>query len=77
MIIVKYLASLADKLGKNSDSFSAEVDDTTVAQIWAQLNPDTPMPANTICAINFDYATPDSVVADGSELAFFPPVTGG
>lgn len=29
------------------------------------------------CAVNQDYAEPDSPVAAGDEVAFFPPVTGG
>ncbi|WP_295385525.1 molybdopterin converting factor subunit 1 [uncultured Thiodictyon sp.] len=28
-------------------------------------------------AINQTMATPDTVIADGDEVAFFPPVTGG
>lgn len=76
MIKIKYLASLSEKLGKTDETLTTD-SEHTVAHIWAQLNPDTPLPANTICAINFDYATLDSVVPNGSELAFFPPVTGG
>jgi molybdopterin converting factor subunit 1 len=29
------------------------------------------------CAVNQDFATPDTPVAAGDEVAFFPPVTGG
>jgi molybdopterin converting factor subunit 1 len=29
------------------------------------------------CAVNQDFAAPDASVADGDEVAFFPPVTGG
>lgn len=29
------------------------------------------------CAINQDFAGPDTVFANGDEIAFFPPVTGG
>ena len=28
-------------------------------------------------AVNQDFATPDTPVADSDEIAFFPPVTGG
>ncbi|WP_207539100.1 molybdopterin converting factor subunit 1 [Sabulicella rubraurantiaca] len=28
-------------------------------------------------AVNQDFATPDTTVAPGDEVAFFPPVTGG
>jgi sulfur-carrier protein len=29
------------------------------------------------CAVNLDFARPDTAVAAGDEVAFFPPVTGG
>ena len=29
------------------------------------------------CAVNQDFAGPDTPVAPGDEVAFFPPVTGG
>ncbi len=29
------------------------------------------------CAVNQVFASPDAPVADGDEVAFFPPVTGG
>ncbi len=32
---------------------------------------------NIICAVNQEVAGPDQVLADGDEVAFFPPVTGG
>jgi len=32
---------------------------------------------NILCAVNQEQATPDQAVADGDEVAFFPPVTGG
>ncbi|MGY0398979.1 MAG: MoaD/ThiS family protein [Ostreibacterium sp.] len=75
-ITVKYLASLADSLGKSEEIFIAE-NPQTVIEIWQQLNPNKPIKANTICAVNFTYATLDESVLDGAELAFFPPVTGG
>ena len=33
--------------------------------------------ASLLCAINSDFARPDSHVHDGDEIAFFPPVSGG
>lgn len=75
-ITVTYLASLAEKLGKQTETITA-TETLTVAAIWAALNPAVNMPANTVCAVNFQYAAIDTVVNAGDELAFFPPVTGG
>jgi molybdopterin synthase sulfur carrier subunit len=32
---------------------------------------------NIICAVNQEQADAEQAIADGDELAFFPPVTGG
>jgi molybdopterin synthase sulfur carrier subunit len=34
-------------------------------------------PRQVRAAVNQDFATPDTPVAPGDEVAFFPPVTGG
>lgn len=75
-ITVKYLASLAEALAKTEDTLTAEAP-LSVADVWLQLNPQTALPNNTVCAVNFTYAKPDTMIDDDAELAFFPPVTGG
>ena len=75
-IRVKYFASLRDRLGRGEDQICAE-ETLTVTQVWARLWPDTPLPPNTLVAVNKEYAEPDRRVRDGDEIAFFPPVTGG
>lgn len=75
-ITVKYLASLAEELGKETETLTPQPN-MTVESAWEFLNPCTPMKANTICAINHEYAKLDDPLNDGIELAFFPPVTGG
>jgi molybdopterin synthase sulfur carrier subunit len=32
---------------------------------------------NTLCAVNQTVASPAKLIADGDEVAFYPPVTGG
>lgn len=75
-IHVKYFASLRDRLGRAEDRLAA-AEGTTVAEVWAALWPETPLPPNTLAAINMEYAEPAQIVRDGDEVAFFPPVTGG
>lgn len=76
MINVKYFASLREQLGKDADELSS-VNVDTVADIWNLANPSHCAQDNLLVAINQEYATFDSVVNDGDEVAFFPPVTGG
>ncbi len=77
-VTIKYLASLAEELGKTQETFELTPQHRmTVQNVWNQLNPDNPIKNNTVCAINFQYAKLDDEVKDGVELAFFPPVTGG
>lgn len=75
-IRVKYFASLRERMGRSHDVVDpAQV--ATVADVWAQVSGRQVLPANTLVAINAEYAEPDQSVRDGDEVAFFPPVTGG
>jgi len=75
-ISVKFFASLREQVGQAETELSA-TEQMNVSQVWAQATPGMAMPENTLCAINMEYVNPDSAVADGDEVAFFPPVTGG
>jgi len=75
-IQVFYFASLKDSLGQGSAVFTGATPVSTAA-VWQALNADTPLADNVLIAINMQYADRDSMVQDGDELAFFPPVTGG
>jgi molybdopterin synthase sulfur carrier subunit len=75
-IHVKYFASLRDHLGRAGDRLD-RVGELTVADVWAALWPETPLPPNTLTAVNMEYASLEQRVRDGDEVAFFPPVTGG
>jgi molybdopterin converting factor subunit 1 len=55
--------------------------DATVAAVWQLLVRDYPAFAeyapSVSCAVNAEYAKFKSSVADGDEIAFLPPVSGG
>jgi sulfur-carrier protein len=73
---VKVFASLREQLGVAEMTLNA-APVLSAAQVWAALSPNSPPPDNLLIAINQHYASLDSAVADGDEVAFFPPVTGG
>lgn len=75
-INVKYFASLRETMGRAEERTDA-AGIATVAEVWARVNGGKPLPANTLIAVNKDYAKIDQEVKDGDEVAFFPPVTGG
>jgi molybdopterin converting factor subunit 1 len=35
------------------------------------------LPGHVVVAVNQDYASPETVLVDGDEVAFIPPVAGG
>ncbi|MDH3714310.1 MAG: MoaD/ThiS family protein [Gammaproteobacteria bacterium] len=75
MIRVKFFASLREQFG------AAELDLPTrpgmsVAEVW-NAAAGQPLPDYVLMARNLEYVQSDSVVEDGDEIAFFPPVTGG
>ena len=73
---VKYFASLRERIGRAEDRLDA-ADGMTIVAVWAALHQDTPLPPNTLAAVNMEYAELKQEVRDGDEVAFFPPVTGG
>jgi molybdopterin synthase sulfur carrier subunit len=75
VIIVRYFASLRERLGRGEEQVEAE-GVSCVADVWNRVSAE-PLPANTLVAINQEYASLASIVRAGDEVAFFPPVTGG
>jgi molybdopterin converting factor subunit 1 len=55
--------------------------DATVAGVWDRLVSDypamQPYQPSLSCAVNAEYARFKTPVADGDEIAFLPPVSGG
>jgi len=74
-ITVRYFASIREQLGRQEDRLEA-AGIACVADIWRRVAA-TPLPVNTLVAVNQEYARPDTPVKPGDEVAFFPPVTGG
>jgi molybdopterin synthase sulfur carrier subunit len=75
-IQVKFFASLRERLGTDNIEIAA-AEATNIRQCWQVATASAELPANTLCAINMNYARLDDAVNDGDEVAFFPPVTGG
>lgn len=75
VITVRYFASLRERFGRSEDQVEA-AGLSSVADVWRRVSA-APLPANTLVAINQEYASPGSPVRAGDEVAFFPPVTGG
>ena len=75
-IRILYFASLREQIGRASDCIESS-EPLTVADAWKQA---TEMPEpfdNLLIAVNQEYTTAETLLQDGDELAFFPPVTGG
>lgn len=80
---LRFFASLREALGVASEEIELPSEAKTVLALrghlaarggeWARLTES----ANLRCAVNQDMATAATLVRDGDEVAFFPPVTGG
>ena len=75
-ITVRFFAAMKDTTGKDEEELPLG-SIATVADVWNVVTGTSDMPANTLCARNMEYVQPGEPVADGDEIAFFPPVTGG
>ena len=75
-----YFAVLRDIIGTSATDVTLP-EGTRAADVWQQMRAthaelrDYEQPPMT--AINESYAPPDTVLRDGDELAFIPPVAGG
>jgi len=75
-IQVRFFAALRERVGISERAISVP-ENTTVAQVWALAVEDKSLPDNVLAAKNMEYIDLDTLVAEGDEIAFFPPVTGG
>ncbi len=79
MITVKYFAYLRERVGRGEDAVAAEGIATVgeLRRLLAGGGGAAEEIGGALCAVNYEYADDDAPVADGDEVAFFPPVTGG
>ena len=75
-IQVRFFASLREQIGVADKQLEAS-SDMTVAKVWQQAAGLSDIPVNVLMAVNMNYVDADQPVAEGDEVAFFPPVTGG
>lgn len=82
MITVKYFASIRESIGQSQESLTSTA--TTLADLRDELiarggsYADSLARGNAVrMALNQTMANETAALADGAEVAFFPPVTGG
>jgi len=74
---LRFFAALRERMGARAER-SVEPE-TTVGALWRALVAERPELAATRVrfAVNETYVEPSHRLADGDEVAFFPPVSGG
>jgi molybdopterin synthase sulfur carrier subunit len=83
MIKVLFFARLREQLGESSLCLTPEEAGRTVSELLDRLRRRGESWAaalgteNLLCAVNQEQAHGGETIADGDEIAFFPPVTGG
>jgi molybdopterin synthase sulfur carrier subunit len=82
-ITVRYFALLRERLGRESEVLTLDAAAPTVGLVRGLLADRAPALAgflrggSLLVAVNREYATADTALKDGDEVALFPPVTGG
>ena len=83
-LTILYFAWLRERTGTGEESVAPPADVATVGDLIAWLAERTPGHASAFanrrtvrCAVNQDFASPETPIGPGDEVAFFPPVTGG
>jgi len=83
MLSILYFASVRERLGRSAEELALPAGVTDVASLIRHLGQrggdweNLARIRNLRCAVNQQMVSLDSPIADGDELAFFPPVTGG
>jgi molybdopterin converting factor small subunit len=75
-----HFASFRDALGRQEESREVPPG-SRVSDVWAALATEVPrfreFASIPPAALNREYVRPETVLSDGDELAFLPPVAGG
>lgn len=77
---ILFFAGLREAIGSSGESFDLPAGVATVGdlrQALGRLHPELLATKNLRAAVNQQMVGPEAPVADGDEVAFFPPVTGG
>ncbi|WP_254949929.1 MULTISPECIES: molybdopterin converting factor subunit 1 [unclassified Cyanobium] len=81
---VRLFAALRERAGWGERLIPLETSLTSAADLWHQLALDdgpaagaSDLPPSIRVAINQAFATPDTPLRPGDEVAFLPPITGG
>lgn len=82
MLRVLYFAKLSDELGTKGEALEWQDNFITINDVKNVLiqrgTPwDSTLEGDIMHALNHQIVQPEHRIADGDEIAFFPPVTGG
>ncbi len=75
---LRYFASIRERLGRKEEELEAP-DGATVAHVWERLIAECPQLTEQRYrpAVNQEYTSPEHALAEGDEVVFIPPVSGG
>jgi molybdopterin converting factor subunit 1 len=83
-LTILYFAWLRERTGMSEERVPVPAGVSTIGGLVAWLADRGPGHASAFanrravrCAVNQEFAGPDTHIAAGDEIAFFPPVTGG
>jgi molybdopterin converting factor subunit 1 len=79
-VSILYFASFRDAAGRQEEFRELE-DGARIADLWSALSREIPhfsrFPSMPPAAVNREYVEPETVLREGDEVAFLPPVAGG
>ncbi len=79
-VTVRFFAGHRDITGRAEARYTLAAG-TTLGQLWEQLTAEYPRLAGytgrLLFAVNQQFSEPTTALADGDEVAFIPPVSGG